>query len=118
MKTKPKRKSLQEKKTVSDRSLNYPRHDLERALRVPQAIMDQNAGKECTEKESASFLGIKYAIGPYTSEISSSIKFGLLSRPTAGHLALTDISRKILRPQNQNDEITGLRATLPLCSIA
>ena len=44
------------KKSVSSKA-KYPRHNLERALRIPQAILEQNAGRECTEKESASFVG-------------------------------------------------------------
>lgn len=31
---------------------NYPRHDVEKALRIPRAILDQNAGKPCSEKEA------------------------------------------------------------------
>lgn len=28
---------------------SYPRHSLEKALRIPNAILEQNAGKECTD---------------------------------------------------------------------
>jgi len=43
----------------------YPRHNLERALRVPKAILVKNAGRECTQQESASFAGVSYNKGPY-----------------------------------------------------
>lgn len=96
-------------KKRSSHSPKYPRHNLEKALRIPKAIFDQNAGRSCTEQESATFVGVKYNKGPYTSEISSCIKYGLLIRPKPSHLELTEISRQILRPQNQQDILNGLR---------
>jgi hypothetical protein len=37
---------------------NYPRHSLDKALRIPRAILDQNAGKPCTDEKAAEFAGI------------------------------------------------------------
>lgn len=88
---------------------NYPRHTLDKSLRIPQGILEQNAGRECTDKETATFLGVKYNGGPYSSELSSSIKYGLLSRPSSGKVELTDIARKILKPQDSSQVLTGLR---------
>lgn len=79
----------------------YPRHPLEKVLRIPKAILDQNAGKECSEEETAAFLNIKYNKGPYALELSSAMKFGLLERPSAGRIAVSDLAKKILRPQNE-----------------
>jgi hypothetical protein len=87
----------------------YPRHSLEKVLRIPKAILDQNAGKECSDEESAGFLGIKYNKGPYALELSSAMKFGLLERPRPGRLVVSDIAKKILRPQNEQEELLGLR---------
>jgi len=87
----------------------YPRHSIEKALRIPRAILDQNAGKECTEKEAAGFLGLGSPKGPFSLEISSGLKFGLLDRPSTGKIAITELAKKILRPQNTGDEIEGLR---------
>jgi len=100
---------MKAKKKAAAASPNYPRHSLEKSLRIPQGILDQNAGKECTDKETATFLGVKYNGGPYSSELSSAIKFGLLSRPAAGKVALTDITRKILKPQENGQVLAGLR---------
>lgn len=96
------------KKKVAAKTPKYPRHALEKVLRVPQAILDQNAGKECSEKEAAGFVGVGLA-GPFRVELSSAIKYGLLERPSSGRIALTDLARKILRPQTPEDELTGLR---------
>src|SRR5688572_24412627 len=86
----------------------YPRHPLEKVLRIPKAILDQNAGKPCTDKESAAFLGIKYN-GPYATELSSALKYGVLERPAAGQVAVSAIAKKILRPQNEQEVLQGLR---------
>jgi hypothetical protein len=87
---------------------SYPRHSVKKALRIPKAILEQNAGKSCTDREAAKFAGLAYH-GPSRVEISSSIKYGLLNRPTDGNVAVTDLAKKILRPQNPNDELDGLR---------
>ncbi len=87
----------------------YPRHSLDKALRIPKAILEQNAGKECTDQESAKYVGVKYNGGPYSVELNSAIKFGLLERSEPGKVILTDIARKILKPQEKNDQLSGLR---------
>ena len=86
----------------------YPRHSARKALRVPKAILEQNAGRACTDREAAKFAGLAYH-GPSRVEISSSIKYGFLERPAAGSVAVTDLAKKVLRPQNSNDELDGLR---------
>lgn len=44
---------------------SYPRHSLEKALRIPRGILEQNAGKECIDEETATYVGVKYNHGPY-----------------------------------------------------
>jgi hypothetical protein len=86
---------------------NYPRHSAEAALRIPKAILDQNAGKPTTDKQAAEFLGLKTAKGPFAVEISSGIKYGLLNRPSTGKLDVTDLARQILRPKAEEDVTKG-----------
>src|SRR5690242_12924814 len=62
------------------RGLDYPRHAVEKALRIPKAILEQNAGKSCSDREAADFSGVGYH-GPFRVELSSSLKYGFLSRP-------------------------------------
>ena len=87
---------------------DFPRHSLEKALRIPKAILDQNDRKECSEAEAAKFSGVGFH-GPFRLEISSSLKFGLMERPSPGRLKVTDLARKILRPQQPQDELGGKR---------
>ncbi len=86
----------------------YPRHSVKKALRIPKAILEQNAGKASADRDALGFAGIAYH-GPSRVEISSSIKYGFLERPRPGQLAVTDLAKKVLRPQNPSDELEGLR---------
>lgn len=89
----------------------YPRHSVEKALRIPKAILDQNAGRACTANEAASFLGIQ-AHGPFRVELSSSSKYGFLDRPEAGKVQPSPLAKQILRPQKVTDEIDGYREAI------
>jgi len=89
-------------------SAKYPRHSVEKALRIPRAIIDQNAGKPCSENESAKYVGVGFN-GPYRVEVSSAIKYGFLERPQVGMLSVTDRARRAIRPQKPGDEIAALR---------
>ena len=104
-------KQIKPKKTrakSSGRMATFPRHSLERALRIPKAILEQNAGQECTEQESASFAGLRYNRGPYVVELSSAGKFGLLER-SSGKVRLTDLAKTILHPQDEGARLKALR---------
>jgi len=108
----PNKKTIKKGKTKGkSSSAGYPRHSISTALRIPKAILDQNAGKACTEKEAANFEGIT-ASGPFKLEVSSSIKFGLLNRPVAGKIQPSDLAKKILRPKNDTDELQGYREAI------
>ena len=86
----------------------YPRHSVDKVLRIPRAILEQNAGKDCTDREVAKFVGVGFG-GPVKVEISSALKYGFLERPSSGRVRVTELARKLLRPQQPDDEINGLR---------
>jgi hypothetical protein len=89
----------------------FPRTSLEKVLRIPKAILEQNAGKPCSDKEALGFVGLKLS-GPSKSEIRDAVKYGLLNRPSSGQLGLTDRAKKVLRPQNPSAAIEGLREAI------
>lgn len=64
----------QQPKSAAARPSKYPRQSVEKALRVPQAILDKNAGHACTRAEAAGFLGLKNEKGPFGVEIASAKK--------------------------------------------
>ncbi|QOY63877.1 hypothetical protein INQ40_00655 [Lysobacter sp. H21R4] len=104
------KKPAAKRKPVRDKGApaKYPRHAVEKALRIPKAILEQNAGRACTVKEAAAFLGVGEA-GPFQTEVSSGIKYGFLDRPIAGQVQVTDRAKQILRPQDPEDRLLGIR---------
>ena len=89
----------------------YPRHSVEKALRIPRAILEQNARKACTSKEAAAFLGVTHK-GPFAVEIGSATKYGFLERPEEGKIQPTELARRILRPKSPEDEVKGYREAI------
>ncbi|TWG18477.1 hypothetical protein FHU34_113823 [Micromonospora taraxaci] len=86
----------------------FPRHAVERALRIPRAIYEQNGGRPATPREAVAFAGGTSLTGAYELEISSSKKYGFLESES-GRLALTDRARKAIAPQSENDRLGALR---------
>jgi hypothetical protein len=109
---KAKRAHKKAKKTSSaGLQAKFPRHALDKVLRIPRAMLEQNAGKDCTDREASQFVGVGFG-GPIRVEISSAIKYGFLTRPSAGRIAVTELARKALRPHQPEDELSALRQAL------
>jgi hypothetical protein len=87
---------------------NFPKHAISACLRIPEAVLEQNAGRECTYKEAAKFAGVGYT-GQIGVEISSALKYGLFERTAPGKIKPTDLVRRIVRPQNPTDKRSALR---------
>lgn len=98
------------KKSATPKSppAKYPRHSVEKALRIPNVILEQNAGKPCPVKQSATYLGVGSS-GPYQVEVSSGIKYGFLERTDRGVISVAERAKRILRPQSEKDKISGLQ---------
>ena len=86
----------------------FPRHAVEKALRIPKAIFDQNAGKPTSVAEAAKYTTGGSANGPFNVEVSSSKKYGFL-RSDGGKLVPEERARRILYPQSDTDRLNGLR---------
>lgn len=98
--------------------LAYPKHPILKCLRIPQAVLENGAGKECTDREAATFAGLGWG-GVTQVEISSALKYGLLNRPSPGKVQPTDITRRIVRPQKPTDKVDAIReavVTAPVIS--
>jgi hypothetical protein len=108
------RRGKGKKSTAKDRRrgaagrVAYPKDSLATSLRIPQGILEQNAGNACTPKEAAGFARIGWT-GGVGVEISSATKYGLLERPTPGKVKPTELVRKIVRPENPKDRLDALR---------
>jgi hypothetical protein len=88
--------------------VKYPKDSIFDCLRIPQAIIDQNAGEACSDREGAGYAKIGWT-GEVAVEISSAIKYGLLERPSPGQIKPTDLTRKVVRPQDPKDKVSALR---------
>jgi hypothetical protein len=98
-------------KTASTSRTNpakYPRHAVERALRIPKAIYDQNGGNPATPGEAAKFAGGTSVSGAFTLEVSSSKKYGFLESQD-GKLAISPRARQAIAPQADSDRVNALR---------
>ena len=114
----PRRKTRAKRTTKTTKSARtgppsvakFPRHAVKRALRIPRAILDQNAGHETTPAEAARFLGGKVS-GEFRVEISSGKKYGFLVSQ-GDKLVLTERAKRALRPQTDTDELDSLRQAI------
>ena len=88
--------------------VKFPKHSILGCIRIPQAILEQNAGEACTDQEGTTFAHVGWT-GDVKVEISSAIKYGLLERPTPGKIKPTDLVRQITRPQDPKDKLAALR---------
>lgn len=111
----PKARSFKKKKPAKKAAapgrgakVKFPKHSILNCIRIPQAIIEQNAGEACTDREGAGFAHLGWN-GDIAVEISSAIKYGLLERPSPGKIKPTDLARKILRPQDPKDRLAALR---------
>lgn len=104
----PKRRGTEHGSNKWAGRIAFPKHAISRCLRIPEAILDQNAGNECTDREAAAYAKIGWS-GPVGVEISSATKYALLGRPSPKKIKPTDLARKIIRPQQQKDRLDGLR---------
>lgn len=104
-------KRVEENADDSGTEANYPRHTIERCLRIPKGVLDQNAGKPCTREMIAKFLGVGLS-GELNTEISSASKYGLMRKAGGKLLEPTETAKKILRPQSPVDVLSGYRDAL------
>jgi hypothetical protein len=98
------------KKAAGDASsvAKFPRHTVEQALRIPEKILQQNAGNPATPNEAVAFSGGVKLSGPWRVEISSAKKYGFL-KLDGSHLIVEERARKALVPQNDQDRRDALR---------
>jgi hypothetical protein len=87
----------------------YPRHSIEKALRIPRAVYEQNAGNPVTADEAAGFVGAAKATGGVGLEISSARKYGFFGSGEGGRMILTDRARRALKPESATDRRAALQ---------
>ncbi|MGJ9412210.1 hypothetical protein ACHAAC_05815 [Aeromicrobium sp. CF4.19] len=86
----------------------YPRHTVVQALRIPEAILKQNAGNPTSPDDAVVYAGGSKAIGRWVVEISSAKKYGFLEAE-GNDLTLNERARRALVPQAEGDRRNALR---------
>ena len=110
-KKKRKKKSKKRPKSISkQKETSFPRFPVKKALRIPRAILDQNAGNACSRFEAASFCDCKVT-GSFGMEIAAANKYGFLSTENK-NVQPTELAKQILRPKQPSDEVDGLRKAI------
>lgn len=89
----------------------YPRHSVDRAMRIPRAVVEQNAGKACSVEQAAQFVKVTNS-GPFRVEVSSALKYGFLIRTDDGKIQPTDRAKAIVRLQNEGDDRAAYRSAV------
>lgn len=96
------------KKATAAKQAKYPRHAVDKALRIPEAIYNQNAGKPTVLSDAAKFTTGGKAIGAFRTEVASAKKYGFL-RSEDGKLILEERAWKAIAPQSGTERISALR---------
>lgn len=107
----PAKKSTSKSTTGQRTQTRFPRHSVEKALRIPKAIYEQNAGKPSAPEEAAKFTGAAGVSGSFNVEVSSAKKYGFL-KSEAGRLVLEDRARRAIAPQTDTERRDALREAL------
>ena len=103
-----KKAAASRKAAMSAQQAKFPRHSVEKSLRIAKAIFDQNAGKPTSTADAARYTTGGKPNGPFLVEVSSGKKYGFL-KSEGGKLVPQDRARKVLFPQSDTDRIAGLR---------
>ncbi|SRR6266487_2379177 len=77
----------------------FPKHTLEQALGVAQALYEKNGGQPMPPTDTAIAMGISPGSSSYRVILASSLKYGLTSGSyKADRIALQDLGRNIVEP--------------------
>ncbi len=111
-KPKPSMTKPEKQRTYVSQS-DVPQYSLEKALRIPQAIVD-NYGKGPTKPlEVAKALEVSPTDVRFKMQAGASIAYGLTEGGwNAAQIALTPLALKILKPKNEDDPLNGKREAL------
>jgi hypothetical protein len=92
---------------------NVPRHTLQEALRVPQAIADQYGKQPASPVEVGQALGILPTTGHFRSLAGAALAYGLTEGGAfAERIGLGELGRRIVAPMTEGDDAAAMREAL------
>lgn len=107
-KPKPKRAGNRKGPEKQIASADLPKKTLEDALRLPQVIRDQYAGKLATWGDIAKALGFSATNPRNKYSLWSATAYGLVEKDEQDQYRLTEIARKILAPTYEGERNEGI----------
>ncbi len=114
-KVKPKKtEAASSEKTRTNRSYlsqeDIPAYDLDEALLVAKALLQEYAGKAAAPLDVAAAMDLSPTSGKFRMLCGASIAYGLTTGGcNAGQIAPTSLARKIIEPQEEAEDLAGKR---------
>lgn len=88
---------------------DFPKHDLEDALRVAEAIESANAGQPYPPTDTAIALDISPGSSDWRTLTAASFKYGLTTGTyKSDRLTLTELGSRIVAPTSEEDRVAAL----------
>lgn len=89
---------------------DLPRASLEKALRLPKALIEQFAGEPTSPLDLAIAVGVKPSSSGWRLLTGAAIAYGLTNGGyNAQVISLTDLGRRVVAPEEQGEDIEALR---------
>ncbi len=109
-KTAPKSEDAEKRKYAS---MAYPKNTLKAALKIAQAIQDNNAGQPYNRLDIAQSLDYSPESSGFRTLITSSSRYGLTQGGyAADKIALTDLGKSIVAPRTDEERNEGILQAL------
>src|SRR6266705_2316434 len=109
--TKPVEKNVKQRTYVSQSDV--PHYSLEKALKIPQAIVDNYGKGPAKPLEVAKVLEVSPTDVRFKMQAGASIAYGLTEGGwNAAQIGLTPLALKILKPKNEDEPLAGKREAL------
>lgn len=87
---------------------DIPRIDLAEALRVPQGMWDEFAGKTAAPHQLAQMLNFTPTSGSWDELCGAALAYGLIEGGSrAAQITMTDLARRIVRPTAEGDDLVA-----------
>lgn len=84
---------------------DFPKHTLDEAIRVAEALGETNGGQPYPPIETATALGLSPGNSEFRILLSSSIKYGLTTGSyNSEKVAIQELARKIVEPRSEEEK--------------
>ena len=89
---------------------DLPRVSIERALRIPRALIEQCGGQPTTPLDLAVAVGVKPSSSGWRDLTGSAVGYGFTDGAyNSGVIGLTQLGRRAVAPQEEGDDLAALR---------